>query len=86
MATFTIEVENSESKFIKNLLQKFDFVRINEHKTPKLSANDKKILKGIEEAIIEVNLHKAGKIKMQDAFEMIAEVEAELKKEECHAN
>jgi hypothetical protein len=81
MVVFTIEVDDSESKFFKNLLKKFDFVRIKEQKAPKLSADDKRILTGIEEAVKEVNLHKQGKVQLQDAFEMIAEVEDELKKE-----
>jgi DNA helicase HerA-like ATPase len=86
MTTFTIEVDNSESKFIKNLLKKFDFVRINEQKPSKLSAENKRILKGIEEAVKEVNLHKEGKIELQDAFDMIAKVEEELKNESYHVN
>jgi hypothetical protein len=77
MATFTIEVDNSESKFIKNLLKKFDFVRINEHKPSKLSAEDKRILQGIEEAVKEVNLHKEGKIELQDADTYLQELRNE---------
>ncbi|MFN3847879.1 MAG: hypothetical protein ACK4NY_00550 [Spirosomataceae bacterium] len=87
MTVITIEVDNSETKFIKNLLKKFDFVKIREEKpSKKLSAEDKRILKGIDQAVEEIKLYKQGKIKLQDALEMIDEVEAELKAEEFYAN
>lgn len=87
MTVITIEVDNSEAKFIKNLLKKFDFVRIKEEKSSKkLSLEDKKILEGIEQAVEEVKLYKQGKIKLQDAMEMIDEVEAELKAEGFYAS
>jgi hypothetical protein len=78
MTVITIEVDNSEAKFIKNLLKKFDFVRIKEEKpSKKLSLEDKKILEGIEQAVEEVKLYKQGKIKLQDASEYLEELKAE---------
>lgn len=78
MTVITIEVDNSETKFIKNLLKKFDFVKIREEKpSKKLSAEDKRILKGIDQAVEEIKLYKQGKIKLQDASEYLEELKAE---------
>lgn len=65
MTEFVIEVKDSETKFIKNLLKKFDFVNIKKQRPTKASAEKQRILENIEEAVKEFNLYKEGKIELQ---------------------
>ncbi|MCU0341656.1 MAG: hypothetical protein MUE30_17405 [Spirosomaceae bacterium] len=77
MTQFIVEVEDAKkSRFIYNLLREFDYVKI-KRKKKALSAEDKRILGGIEEAVQELNLYKQGKIELQDAASYIAELKAE---------
>ena len=80
MTQFIVEVEDAKSRFIYSLLKEFDYVKI-KRKKKALSAENNRILDGIEEAVQELNLYKQGKIELQDAFEMIQELKKELKAE-----
>jgi hypothetical protein len=80
MTEFLVTVKDeSKSRFIMTLLKEFDYINIKRKKseTPKLSAEDKRILKNIEKAVEEVNLAKQGKVELQDAFDYIEELKKE---------
>ena len=65
MTEFLVTVkEESKSKFIWNLLKEFDYLKV-EKKKKVLSAEDKRILDGIENSVQEIILHRQGKV--QDA-------------------
>lgn len=81
MTQFIIEVEDSKSRFILNLLREFNYVKV-KRKKKTYSIEDKHILNGIEEAVQELNLYKQGKIELQDAFEMTKNLKEELSREE----
>ena len=86
MTEFLVTVkEESKSKFIWNLLKEFDYLKV-EKKKKVLSDEDKRILDGIEDSVQEIILHRQGKVQFQDAFEMIKEVEEELKAEGYYEN
>lgn len=81
MAEFIITVEESKSKFIMKLLSEFDYVQV-KRKKKSVSAEDKRILDGISEAVKELNQYKKGEIELQDAFEMLKDLRNELEKDE----
>ncbi len=70
------------------LLKEFDYVNVRRRKAEsvKVSSEDKRILRNLKKAVEEVNLARQGKIELQDAFEMIAELREELKNEGYHAD
>lgn len=81
MTEFIVTVEESKSKFIMKLLREFDYVKV-KRKKKSTSAEDKRILDGISEAVKELNQYKKGEIELQDAFEMLKDLRNELKLEE----
>lgn len=81
MTEFIITVEESKSKFIMKLLSEFDYVQV-KRKKKSVSAEDKRILDGISEAVKELNQYKKGEIDLQDAFEMLKDLRNELEKDE----
>lgn len=81
MTEFIVTVEESKSKFIMKLLREFDYVKV-KRKKKSISAEDKRILDGISEAVKELNQYKKGEIELQDAFEMLKDLRNELKLEE----
>ncbi len=89
MSEFLLTVKDeSKSRFIMTLLKEFDYVNVRRKRAEpqKLSSDDKRILKNLEIAVEEVNLARQGKVELQDAFEMIAELREELKNEGYHAD
>jgi hypothetical protein len=89
MSEFLLTVKDeSKSRFIMTLLKEFDYVNVRRKKAEprKLSSDDKRILRNLEKAVEEVNLARQGKVELQDAFEMIAELREELKNEGYHAD
>lgn len=79
--------DETKSRFISKLLKEFEYVKVRrQSSSPKRSLEDTRILKNIESAVEELNLAKTGKIKLQDAFEMLVELKEELKNEGYHAD
>jgi ribosomal protein S19E (S16A) len=76
MTEFIITVEESKSKFIMKLLSEFDYVQV-KRKKKSVSAEDKRILDGISEAVKELNQYKKGEIELQDADSYIEELKKE---------
>lgn len=76
MTEFIITVEESKSKFIMKLLSEFDYVQV-KRKKKSVSAEDKRILDGISEAVKELNQYKKGAIELQDADSYIEELKKE---------
>lgn len=89
MSQFLVTVKEPKSQFVWDLLKGLDDVKIKkikEESPKKLTAGDKRILANIEQGVKEFNLAKQGKIELQDAFEMLAEIDEELKQEGYHAD
>ena len=76
MTEFIVTVEESKSKFIMKLLREFDYVKV-KRKKKSTSAEDKRILDGISEAVKELNQYKKGEIELQDADSYIEELKKE---------
>ena len=72
MKNIILSIEEKEYSFFMNLIKKFDFVHIANHKKSKTSKQE--ILKGLKEAVDQVNLAKQGKIKLKSAEELLNEL------------
>jgi hypothetical protein len=80
MQQVTLNIPDNHFPFIMKLLKAFDYIKVEKKvkiQDPPVSAEHKRILDGISEAVKEVNLHKQGKIKLQTFDEMMAEFKAE---------
>ncbi len=80
MRQLTISIPDNHASFFLKVVKAFDFVKVEKNikvEEPSLSAEQKRILDGISEAVNEVNLHKKGIKKMQTFDEMIAEFKEE---------
>lgn len=80
MTQLTLTIPDKQAAFIMKVLKAFDYVKVEKKvkiQDPQLSAEHKRILDGISEAVEEINLHKKGIKKMQTFDEMIAEFKEE---------
>lgn len=80
MRQLTISIPDNHASFFLKVVKAFDFVKVEKNikvEEPFVSAEQKRILDGISEAVNEVNLHKKGIKKMQTFDEMIAEFKEE---------
>ena len=77
MTEYIVTVKDeSKADFIWEHLNEFKYLKVEKRKK-KLSAEDKRILDGIEESVQEVVLHRQGKIKMKTWDEFSDELKAE---------
>ncbi|MEA5458280.1 hypothetical protein VB796_04490 [Arcicella sp. LKC2W] len=80
MRQLTISIPDNHASFFLKVVKAFDFVKVEKNikvEEPSLSAEQKRILDGISEAVNEVNLHKQGKIKLQSGDEFLNELKRE---------
>ena len=80
MRQLTISIPDNHASFFLKVVKAFDFVKVEKNikvEEPSLSAEQKRILNGISEAVNEVNLHKQGKIKLQSGDEFLNELKRE---------
>lgn len=71
MATLTLEVEDNELSFLRELLTKFPFVRINEELA---EDSDEEVRANLREGIREMALVDEGKFKTRPAREFLREL------------
>lgn len=64
----------SKVPFLKELLKHMDFVEVIDPDSKKLTTKEKKILKGLKEAVREVNLHKNGKADLKTIQQVLDEL------------
>ena len=64
----------SKIPFLKELLNHMEFVEVLEPDNKRLTAREKKILEGLEEAVEQVNLHKKGKGKLKTIQQVLDEL------------
>ena len=73
MTQLILNIKNENKlPFLKELLKRMEFVEvIDSADKKKLTAKEKKILKGLEDAVVQVNLHKQGKIKLKTVQQVL---------------
>lgn len=64
-----LDVKDSKAEFFMELLKNFSFV-----KAKPLTPYKAEILEGLQEAVEEVKLHKAGKIQLKSAKDLLDEL------------
>lgn len=69
MATLTVEVEDRELSFFKNLLDRFPFVRIKEEMNDE--DTDGEVIENIRKGVEEMKLVEEGKLGSRSAREFI---------------
>lgn len=75
MEQLILHIKNkSKIPFLKELLKHMEFVEVIEPVQKKLTAKEKKILEGLEEAVDQVNLHKKGKAKLKTIQQVLNEL------------
>jgi len=74
MKDITLSVPEKEYPFFIKLVKKLDFVEIKEPKKAKISASKQKFLDEFKEAVEELNMVKAGKLKGKPFQELIDEL------------
>ncbi len=75
MEQLILNIKNkSKIPFLKELLKHMEFVEVIEPAPKKLTAKEKKILKGLEEAVQQVNLHKKGKATLKTIQQVLDEL------------
>lgn len=75
MEQLILNIRNkSKIPFLKELLKHMEFVEVIEPGSKKLTAKEKKILKGLQEAVQEVNLHKEGKLQLKTLQQVLGEL------------
>jgi len=66
--------DSSKLAFFIELIKNFDFVSINKVITNEKTKKDKEILKGIEQALKEINLVNKGKLETRPAKQLLDEL------------
>ena len=74
MKQIVLNIPDNKFQFFLELLSNFDYIKIAESKTPKLSAKQKEFVEDLKESLKEVELHRQGKIKLQTAREFLNEL------------
>lgn len=75
MEQLILHIKNkSKLPFLKELLKHMEFVEVIEPVSKKLTTKEKKILKGLEEAVEQVNLHKKGKVQLKTIQQVLDEL------------
>jgi len=75
MEQLILHIKNkSKMPFLKELLKHMEFVEVVEPVQKKLTTKEKKILKGLEEAVEQVNLHKKGKAQLKTIQQVLNEL------------
>lgn len=64
-----VDIKDDKAAFIMELLKSFPYI-----KTEEISPRKAKAIKGMKEAIDQVNLAKEGKIKLKSARELLDEL------------
>ena len=73
MAHLILNIKNKRKlPFLKEILKRMEFVEL--VKPEKYSVREKEILKGLEEAAEQVNLHQQGKIKLKTIQQVLDEL------------
>lgn len=68
----TLTIKDNKYPFFIELMNNFDFVKIDETYFPEPSKDE--ILQGIEEGFIEAKLYDEGKIELKSATELLHEL------------
>lgn len=68
----TVEVPENEASFFKELLRRFDFVKVVEEESA--SKTQAKFVEEVQEALQEVELHQAGKKPLKTAKQMLGKL------------
>lgn len=71
MATITVEVEDTELGFLRELLMKFPFVKINEEE---VEDSDEDVRANVRAGVREMSLVEQGKLKTRSAREFLNEL------------
>ena len=66
--------DGSKLAFFIEIIKNFDFVSINKVITNEKTKKDKDFIKGIEQAVKEINLVKQGKLKTRPAKDLLNEI------------
>lgn len=75
MEQLILHIKNkSKLPFLKELLKHMEFVEVIEPVSKKLTTKEKKILKGLEEAVEQVNLHKKRKVQLKTIQQVLDEL------------
>ena len=76
MTQLILNIKNANKlPFLKELLKHMEFVEvIDPAENKKLTLKEKKILKELEDAVVQVNLHKQGKIKLKSIQQVLNEL------------
>ncbi|MDB5088299.1 MAG: hypothetical protein JWR09_2293 [Mucilaginibacter sp.] len=78
MTTLTVNIDNEKDlPVLKEILTRFG-LNYKIDKSAELNKDDDKLLKKLKKSFTEINAWEAGKVKLQNAKEAIAEIEAEL--------
>ena len=73
MEHLILNIKNkSKLPFLKELLEHMEFVEVVEPK--KFTAKEKKILSDLDAAVVQVNLHKKGKVKLKTIQQVLDEL------------
>ena len=73
MEHLILNIKNkSKLPFLKELLEHMEFVEVVEPK--KFTAKEKKILSDLDAAVVQVNLHKKGKLKLKTIQQVLDEL------------
>ena len=71
MATLTVEVEDNELNFLRDLLKKFPFVKVSEEAQ---EDSDEEVRANIREGIKQMALVEEGRLKTRSAREFLKEL------------
>ena len=74
MKDITLSVPEKQYPFFMELVKNLDFVHVKEPKKAKVSASKQKFLNEFKEAVEELNLIKAGKLKGRPFQELLDEL------------
>jgi hypothetical protein len=80
MTTLTVNIDNEKDlPVLKEILTRFG-LNYKIDKNAELNKDSEKLLKKLKKSFAEINDWEAGKVKLQNAKEAIAEIETELNK------
>ncbi|SDE22505.1 hypothetical protein SAMN04487996_10497 [Dyadobacter soli] len=71
MATLTVEVEDHELNFLRDLLNKFPFVKVSEEAA---EDSDEEVHANIREGVKQLSLVEEGKLKTRSARDFLKEL------------
>jgi hypothetical protein len=74
MQKLILEIPENKFQFIMELLSNFEYVKIAESKPHKISSKQKEFVDDLKQSLMEVELHRQGKIKLKTAREFLNEL------------